>query len=74
VRTQDECYDDDMTYPVVLVTSRVSRKERKCAVCYGEIKPGQRYERVFLPPDAEHDKSFTMVQHVGGGACVFGRL
>jgi hypothetical protein len=59
---------------VVLVTSRVSKKERECAACGGEIKPGQRYERVFLPPDAEHDKSFTMVQHVGNGACIFGRL
>jgi len=73
MRTWAEAYDDEVRYPPVLKTSRVSKKTRKCAVCYGEIKPGQRYVRVFLPP-RDGETSFTYIEHVGDGACVFGML
>lgn len=64
-------YEEDAAPVTVLTTVRVSRKARTCSVCLGEIKPGERYARRFLPPDAEHEKAMTVAEHENAGACWF---
>jgi hypothetical protein len=65
-------HDDDYHPQVALKSERVSRRERRCHTCGGTIKAGERYVRWFLPPDEEHGKGMTVIEHVGGGMCVFG--
>jgi hypothetical protein len=64
----DDGYDD-MSPAVVLTTERTSRKLRTCANCLGAILPGDRYLRRFLPPDAEHATSMTIIEHASPGTC-----
>jgi len=60
---------DDLATETVLITYRVSRKERRCAACLGKIMPNEQYRRIFLPPG--EGASMTIVEHRSPGCCTW---
>ena len=59
-----EDYDDQL----MLASVRTSRKRRICRTCGGEIRPGDRYRRVFFP---QADRgACTHVMHASAGECM----
>ena len=49
----DFCYCDIEPASVYRATTHVARKPHKCVECHAQVKPGERYERVFAIWDCE---------------------